>query len=195
MRSLGLFTFMIPVGFTVACSILVGTNIGKGDIKAIKHYYRLSIICATIVGAIQVVILLFARDWIISIFTTEEAVIEQMEMAWSIFLVFVLFDTIQGVAQAAIRASQQQKCGAIITALAYWVIGIPVTLLLVFKYAKGIRGIWVGPTLAVTFLTITYIQIFTSMNWKDLVEKAKAQREADMKANAIIEEDDDSFKS
>lgn len=28
LRSLGLFTFMIPIGFSTAASILIGTNIG-----------------------------------------------------------------------------------------------------------------------------------------------------------------------
>ena len=50
MRSLGLFTFMIPVGFTVACSILVGSNVGKGDICAIKNYYKTCMGCAAFVG-------------------------------------------------------------------------------------------------------------------------------------------------
>jgi len=47
-----------------------------------------------------------------------------------------------------------------ITACAYFIIGIPATLVFVFKYDLGIKGIWMGPTLAVFFLTLTYMTIF-----------------------------------
>lgn len=47
MRTLGLVTFMIPVGFSVACGILVGRSIGQGSEAAIKHYYKLCMALST----------------------------------------------------------------------------------------------------------------------------------------------------
>ena len=91
-------------------------------------------------------------------------------------MVFVFFDTMQGVAMSAIRATGMQKYGAIITACAYFIIGIPATLVLVFKYDLGIRGIWIGPTLAVTFLTFAYILIFSKIDWAERIRMAKVQR-------------------
>jgi len=44
MRTLGLLTYMIPVGFSVACGILVGRSIGQGSEAAIRHYYKLCMI-------------------------------------------------------------------------------------------------------------------------------------------------------
>ena len=102
-----------------------------------------------------------------------------MKLAWSIFLIFVFFDTTQGVAMSAIRAAGQQKYGAMITACAYFIIGIPAALVFVFKYDYGIKGIWGGPTLAVTFLTITYMTLFSWIDWGELIQKAKEQRIAD----------------
>ena len=69
MRSLGLFTFMIPVGFKIACSFLIGSNIGKGDICAILHYYRVCMWLSAIIGIAQILVLIPTRDFIISIFT------------------------------------------------------------------------------------------------------------------------------
>ena len=179
MRSLGLLTFMIPVGVSMASAILIGQNIGSGDIRAIKHYYRVCMFLSAFIGMAQILVLVPARDPIIAIFTQEEAVVNQMKLAWTIFLVFVFFDTTQGVAMSAIRAAGQQKYGAIITACAYFIIGIPAACIFVFKYDFGIRGIWGGPTLAVTFLTITYMTIFSNIKWLDLIQKAKEQRVKD----------------
>jgi MATE family multidrug resistance protein len=41
MRSLGLMTYMIPVGFSTACGILVGKSIGCGSIAQVKFYYKI----------------------------------------------------------------------------------------------------------------------------------------------------------
>ncbi len=88
-----------------------------------------------------------------------------MEQAWFVFLIFVVFDTTQGVGGSAIRASGKQKAGAIITGLAYFALGIPLTCLLVFWKTLGISGIWVGPTAAVAFITAAYQSIVTGTDW------------------------------
>jgi multidrug resistance protein, MATE family len=41
MRTLGLLTFMIPVGFSQASVILVGKSIGEANVPAIRQYYTL----------------------------------------------------------------------------------------------------------------------------------------------------------
>lgn len=50
MRSLGLMTFMIPVGFSIACGILVGRSIGQGSVAAIKQYYKLCMYISLVVA-------------------------------------------------------------------------------------------------------------------------------------------------
>jgi len=102
MRSLGLLTFMVPVGIATASSILIGQNIGLNNIRAIKHYYQVCMYFSAFVGILQIVLLVPARDYIIGIFTSEPAVVEQMQLAWFVFMFFVFFDTTQGVAMSAI---------------------------------------------------------------------------------------------
>ena len=63
--------------------------------------------------------------------------------------------------------------GAIFTAVAYIMLGIPATVISIFVYNYGIRGIWLGPLLATSFLTIVYTIIFKRVNWQDLIDKAR----------------------
>ena len=94
-----------------------------------------------------------------------------MKLAWGVFMVFVFFDTTQNVAMSAIRASGRQKLGAIMTACAFFALGIPATLLFVFSFDLGIKGIWIGPTLSVLFLTIAYQSISSVLSWEDIIEE------------------------
>lgn len=99
-----------------------------------------------------------------------------MKLAWTVFTIFVFFDTTQNVGSSAIRASGRQRLGAFITGLAYWAIGIPVTCMLVFWQTWGITGIWVGPTLAVMFNTVAYQIIVKQTNWTELIREAEKER-------------------
>ena len=173
MRSLGLLTFMVPVGFKVACQVLIGQNIGRGNERAIRHYYKMCMYFAVALGLVQVALLYGGRELVLHTFTSEENVLEEMRKCWLVFMVFVIFDTIQGIAAAAISAAQQQTAGAFVTASAYWVIGIPLTLYLVFVKDGGIYGIWIGPTCAVLFLSITYFTMYLRMDWQAIISDAR----------------------
>lgn len=119
-----------------------------------------------------------------------------MRLAWTVFTIFVFFDTTQNIGSNAIRASGRQKLGAFITGIAYWTLGIPVTCVLVFWQTWGIMGIWVGPTLAVLFNTVAYQIIVKSINWTELIREAEKGR-ADAKKVQVEEENEqieDGFK-
>ena len=74
MRGLGILTFMVPVGFMFANTALIGYHVGTRDVAAIKHYFRVSMFLAVLIGLIQGVLLHFKRDMIIQFFSTDETV-------------------------------------------------------------------------------------------------------------------------
>ena len=93
---------------------------------------------------------------------------------------------------SVLRASGQQKTGAVVTWIAYWVLGIPITCLMVFYFTLGNQGIWIGPTVACTFNTAAYLTLFNRIDWKGLMQKAKEQRAKD--SAQIVESKDGQSK-
>ncbi len=80
--------------------------------------------------------------------------------------------------------------GALITGIAYFCLGIQLTLLMVFKYEAGITGIWCGPILATAFNTVMYITMFTKIDLDSLIKDSKQKREADKMLQAKQNEED-----
>ena len=76
MRSLGLLTFMIPVGFAKACAYYVGIFIGKGQEQLIKHYYNVAMLLSIITGLLQILILWALREQVINMYTNRDVVKE-----------------------------------------------------------------------------------------------------------------------
>ena len=74
MRSLGLLTFMIPVGFSKACAYFVGFFIGQGSEEAIRHYYKIATGISAICGVLQIIILWIIRDYVIKMYTNQVGV-------------------------------------------------------------------------------------------------------------------------
>jgi len=69
------------------------------------------------------------------------------------------------------RATGLQKTGSLITGLAYWALGIPLSCALVFWQTWGIFGIWVGPTAAVIFNTLAYMILVKNMDFEEIIVK------------------------
>ena len=93
MRSLGLLTFMVPVGLGRACSFYIGIFIGRGCEDSIRHYYKIIMFMTVAVAIFQIILLWAIRDLIIAMYTDQEDIRVQMRYAWPIFLIFVFFDT------------------------------------------------------------------------------------------------------
>jgi len=84
---------MIPVGFATASGILISKNIGQRNELMLTHYFRVAMGLSVLVALFQVFLLQLFEARFMKIFTTEVTVIEQMEFAWPMFMVFVIFDT------------------------------------------------------------------------------------------------------
>jgi MATE family multidrug resistance protein len=97
MRSIGLLTYMIPVGLELSLGILLGNAIGAGSVYKFKFYYKLSLVCALIAALTQNVLLFAFKDPFIAIFTDKQPVADAIKSVWFIFNLCVIADCLQGV--------------------------------------------------------------------------------------------------
>jgi len=93
MRSLGLTSFMIPFGFSMASGMLIGKCIGEGSKAKVVFYYKLCMIVSLLVAILQNIFLVAFEKIIINLFTNIESVAVHVHSAWTIFNIFVFVDT------------------------------------------------------------------------------------------------------
>ncbi len=93
MRTLGLMTFMIPVGFSGAANMLLGQFIGAGKADLVRHYYQLTMKVSVFAALFQNAILFVFKDQIISFYTKNPEIQAEISKAWVAFNIFVIFDT------------------------------------------------------------------------------------------------------
>ena len=189
MRSLGLLTFMLPVGYSSASSILSGNAIGAYKPALAMTYYKVCLFMATFITVLQMSVLFLAEDPMIRMYTSNASVASLLADAWPILIIFTLFDTTQAMGMSVIKATGQQGLGAIITGTAYFVIGIPSAYYFAFVKEQGIRGLWWGPTLATLFNTLAYNTIIFCINWQQLIQGIIERKEKENEVRKQLAEE------
>lgn len=92
LRNIGLFTYMIPVGFMQSATFLIGKYLGKNRVDLAKKI-SIQIRVVTFIWSFSSFIIILALECPIQeIYTDNEDIKLIMSNAWAVISVFVFFD-------------------------------------------------------------------------------------------------------
>jgi len=143
------FTWNINFGFSQAAAILVGKDFGSGDQSGVKKTAEKSFFLVTIISLILITAFIAWPEAIARLFqlnkddqsSAEELTQLLTSTIWIVALCFVV-DAWQLLALNLLRGMRIVLSPTIMTAVGYWVFGLPVAWWLMQSY--GLAGIWVG---------------------------------------------------
>ena len=90
-------------------------------------------------------------------------------MIYPLIMGYVLMDCLQMVGQGLINGIGKQAVAAILTFFGFWIMGIPVACILVFRFDAGLPGLWVGPVLSLTFCFVAYYVLLVKVDWREQI--------------------------
>jgi Na+-driven multidrug efflux pump len=115
------------------------------------------------------------REKIYDAYDAPEATRPVMEHAWFVFIIFVFFDCMQAVSSGCISGLALTPRVRFVSIVGYWVLGLPLSCVLVFYAKMSIQGLWFGPTLAVAHNFIRYELAIKQTPWQELVDEKDAR--------------------
>ncbi len=169
--NLASMTFMVAMGFSVAAMIRVGNQ------KGLKNFRELRRVAISIFLLTSILSLVFAIGFIIfngelpKIFLDYNSVadfadnFEVVTIAAQLLIIAAIFqftDALQVVALGALRGMQDVKIPTVITFIAYWVIGFPISYYLSMHTSLESMGIWIG---LLAGLSASGIMLFIRFNY------------------------------
>lgn len=86
------FIFMIPYGLGSAVGPLCGNALGEGKPKTAKKLCIVTQGMTTVATALMIGVLIYYRDFVISLYTDQVDVTEQMRGCWIPFIMMIFFD-------------------------------------------------------------------------------------------------------
>jgi len=138
------FTFMVPFAISAATAVRVGQAIGR---KA-PHEAAAAGWTGIALGAgfmlLASAVLLTMPHAIARGFTSDNGVIAAAVPLLLVAAVFQFFDGIQVTAAGALRGAGNTHTGLIVHFMGYWIVGVPVGLVLAFHFKLGAVGLWTG---------------------------------------------------
>ncbi|AES73110.2 protein DETOXIFICATION 27 [Medicago truncatula] len=157
---------MIPLGFLAATGVRVANEFGGGNAKGAKFATVVSVVNTVIVGFIFWLIIVVFNEKLALIFTSSLSVI-QMVNELSILLAFtILLNCIQPVLSGVAIGSGRQAVVAYINIGSYYLVGIPLGVLLGWLLPSGIVGMWTGMMSGTVVQTSILAIITLRYNWE-----------------------------
>jgi MATE family multidrug resistance protein len=160
MYTISTLCFQILYGIGAAGTILISQFFGVGAWENIRRTanaaFRVGLISVAILTT--VIFLLFER--LASFFTNDYEVIKLMWLILPSFVLYQLGDCMQIVYANALRGLEDTKPLALIAAISYIFICIPLCYIISFVLGKGIAGVWMGIPIGLTIAGILFAMRF-----------------------------------
>ena len=150
-------TFMMPLGISSAAAVRVGQAIGRNDAEGAARAGWTALAMGGAVMACAAVMLLLVPRFIAGLFTPDAAIIAAGVTLLRVAAFFQLFDGFQVVATGALRGAGDTRTPMVCHFSGYWLIGLPVGVLLCFHYGLGAPGLWMGLSTGLILIGIVLV--------------------------------------
>ena len=151
--SLASMTFMFAMGLSVAAMVRVGNQKGLKDYVNLRIVARSIFLLAIIIEIVFALLFIALHNYLPHWFVNADDAIqlkdntEVIKIASTLLIVAAIFqisDGLQVVVLGALRGLQDVKIPTVITFVAYWVIGFPISFYLGLYTPLKATGIWIG---------------------------------------------------
>ena len=149
--SISTLGFMVYYGVGSAVSIRVSNFFGRGDIAGVR---RATLAGAHLLGLLAILVSVFfllVREHIGWLYTSSEDVVNLVAVLMVILVFYQFGDSLQIIFANALRGVADVTSMAVISFIGYFVIALPVSYVCGFVLDWGIKGIWVGYPVGLTF--------------------------------------------
>ncbi|KAG8087372.1 hypothetical protein GUJ93_ZPchr0010g9610 [Zizania palustris] len=168
---------MIPFGFLAATGVRVANELGAGSGKGARFAIVVSVTTSVVIGLVFWCLIMAYNDVIALLFSSSTAVLDAVHHL-SVLLAFtVLLNSVQPVLSGVAVGSGWQALVAYVNVGSYYLVGVPIGVILGWPLHFGVGGIWsglIGGT-AVQTLILAYLTI--RCDWDEEARKANARME------------------
>ena len=146
-------TYMVPLGISSATAVSVGHAVGAGDKERARRAGWLAMALATAFMVLAgITFFIFPRP-LIALYTSDPRVLAVGPSLLWIAAAFQIFDGVQTVCTGALRGLGETRAPMVANFIGYWILGLPLGLILCFVLKWGVYGMWIGLTLALIVIS------------------------------------------
>lgn len=155
--NLASITFMVPLGVSIAASVLVGRAIGRGDMREARRAAVAALVCGIGFMAVSGLVMLVAPGTLAGVYTSDPAVRALAASLIPIAGVFQVFDGTQVVSIGVLRGTGDTRTPMLVNVLGYWIIALPLSAWLGLYTPAGPAGMWWGLVVGLVIVALVLV--------------------------------------
>lgn len=160
--SLASVTYMMASGLSAAASVRVGNQLGLKNRNGLRVAGFSAFAMVLVFMSSCALFFVLFKGILPHFFNKDQDVISVASSLLVVAAFFQLSDGVQVVGLGALRGMKDVTVPTIITIVAYWVIGLPMSYVFAFVFGYGVLGVWYGLLLG---LTIAAVLLFWRFNY------------------------------
>ncbi|CAA0831191.1 MATE efflux family protein [Striga hermonthica] len=163
----------IPLSFFVGAGVRVANELGAGNGKAARFATIVSVVTSTAIGLVMMAIVLIFHKTIALFFSSSKPVLDSVNGMTVLLALTILLNSVQPVLSGVAVGSGWQARVAYINIGSYYMVGLPLGILMQRVFDLGVMGVWGGMIFGGTALqTLILIFITWRCDWDKEAERA-----------------------
>ncbi|KAL6335917.1 hypothetical protein AAG906_003542 [Vitis piasezkii] len=159
---------MISFGFLAAASL-------EGSSQAAKFSIGMTVITSFAIGFVLFIFFLFFRGRLAYIFTDSHDVARAVADLSPLLACSMLLNSVQPVLSGVAVGAGWQSIVACVNVASYYLIGIPIGVVLGYTINLQVKGVWMGMLIGTFLQTVVLIIITYRTDWEKQVSRARAR--------------------
>ncbi|GMJ11441.1 DETOXIFICATION 18 [Hibiscus trionum] len=138
--------YMIIYGLSAAASTRVSNELGAGNPNKAKHAMAVALKLSILLVLAVVLSLALGHNIWSGFFSDSKSITYRFAKMTPLLVVSMAIDAVQGVLSGVVRGCGWQNLTVLANLGSFYFIGMPITVLLGFKYKLYAKGLWIGLT-------------------------------------------------
>jgi MATE family multidrug resistance protein len=153
---LGAISFMVYLGLSNAATVRAGRTVGTDDTRSLRDGAMAAIALVVVVAGVVVAAFLTVPELLVGLFLDPAnpetpAILAYGATLLAVAALFQLADAAQVMALGLLRGVHDTRGPMVIASVGYWLIGIPSSYVLAFRFGLGGVGVWIGLVIGLVF--------------------------------------------
>ncbi|XP_024960116.1 protein DETOXIFICATION 19-like [Cynara cardunculus var. scolymus] len=136
--------YMLTYGLSAAASTRVSNELGARNIDKAKNAMGVTLKLSVLLALIVVLALGFGHDIWAGFFSSSPVIINHYASMTPLLVISIILDSIQGVLSGVARGCGWQHLAVFINLGMFYLIGMPIAVVLAFLVKLYAKGLWIG---------------------------------------------------
>nr|GMD23269.1 protein DETOXIFICATION 29-like [Ipomoea batatas] len=166
---------MVALGFNAAISVRVSNELGAGHPRSAKFSVVVASITSLLVGIVLGFILILVRRQYPPLFSDSPMVQQLVSQLTPLLSCSVAINSLQPTLSGVAIGAGWQAYVAYVNIACYYIVGIPIGLVLGFVFNLSIVGIWYGMMFGTTVQTCVLMWMILRTDWNKEASAAEGR--------------------